>query len=112
VFGRVVYDLKKSPIGGRSSHGLKKNTLSAAEKLRALLAKPEMILVAACFEALSARLVEQAGLAATFVSGFGVAATRLGAPDTGLISYGEMVDQGRSISGGTPERRRSAYLLP
>ena len=33
------------------------------------------------------------------MSGFGVAATRLGMPDTGLISYGEMLDQGRSICG-------------
>ena len=53
--------------------------------------------MAACYDALSARLVAQAGLAATFMSGFGVAATRLGVPDTGLISYGEMVDQGRNI---------------
>lgn len=70
---------------------------SPADKLRALLAKPEMIVMAACYDALSARLVERAGMAATFMSGFGVAATRLGMPDTGLISYGEMVDQGRSI---------------
>jgi 2-methylisocitrate lyase-like PEP mutase family enzyme len=53
--------------------------------------------MAACYDALSARLVERAGMAATFMSGFGVAATRLGMPDTGLISYSEMVDQGRSI---------------
>ena len=31
------------------------------------------------------------------MSGFAVSATRLGAPDTGLISYGEMVEQGRDI---------------
>jgi len=31
------------------------------------------------------------------MSGFSVAAARLGLPDTGLISYGEMIDQGRSI---------------
>jgi 2-methylisocitrate lyase-like PEP mutase family enzyme len=73
------------------------NALSPADRLRALLAKPEMIVMAACYDALSARLVERAGMAATFMSGFGVAATRLGMPDTGLISYGEMVDQGRDI---------------
>jgi 2-methylisocitrate lyase-like PEP mutase family enzyme len=73
------------------------NDLSPAGRLRALLAKPEMLAMAACYDALSARLVERAGMAATFMSGFGVAATRLGMPDTGLISYGEMVDQGRSI---------------
>jgi 2-methylisocitrate lyase-like PEP mutase family enzyme len=74
-----------------------KQTMSSADKLRELLAQPEMIVMAACYDALSARLVERAGMAATFMSGFGVAATRLGMPDTGLISYSEMVDQGRSI---------------
>ncbi|MEO5374946.1 MAG: isocitrate lyase/PEP mutase family protein [Alphaproteobacteria bacterium] len=52
-----------------------------------------------CFDALSARLVERAGFDLTFMSGFAVAAARLGVPDTGLISYGEMVDQGRNICG-------------
>lgn len=70
---------------------------SAADQLRQLLEKPEIILMAACFDALSAKLIESAGFAATFMSGFGVAATRLGLPDTGLISYGEMLDQGRNI---------------
>lgn len=50
-----------------------------------------------CFDALSARLIEQAGFPLTFMSGFAVSAARLGAPDTGLISYGEMVDQARAI---------------
>ena len=31
------------------------------------------------------------------MSGFGVSAARLGAPDTGLISFGEMLDQGRNV---------------
>ncbi len=70
---------------------------SAADQLRRLLKHPEIILMAACYDALSAKLVESAGFAATFMSGFGVAATRLGLPDTGLISYGEMLDQGRNI---------------
>ena len=50
-----------------------------------------------CYDALTASLIEQAGFALTFMSGFAVSAARLGLPDTGLISYGEMVDQGRSI---------------
>jgi 2-methylisocitrate lyase-like PEP mutase family enzyme len=50
-----------------------------------------------CFDALSARMIEQAGFELSFMSGFAVSATRLASPDTGLISYGEMVDQGRSI---------------
>lgn len=76
-----------------------KKNMSPADKLRALLEKPEMMVISACYDALTARLVEQAGMPATFMSGFGVAATRLGLPDTGLISYGEMVEQGLNICG-------------
>ncbi len=50
-----------------------------------------------CFDALSARLIERAGFPLTFMSGFAVSATRLALPDTGLISYAEMLDQGRNI---------------
>ncbi len=71
--------------------------MSPADKLRALLARPEMMVISACYDALTAKLIEAAGMPATFMSGFGVAATRLALPDTGLISYGEMVEQGRNI---------------
>ena len=50
-----------------------------------------------CHDAMSARLIEEAGFALGFMSGFAVSAARLGMPDTGLISYGELVDQGRNI---------------
>lgn len=77
----------------------KEKTVTAVGKLRRLLKKPEIILMTACYDALSAKLVEAAGFPATFMSGFGVSATRLGLPDTGLISYGELLDQGRNICG-------------
>jgi 2-methylisocitrate lyase-like PEP mutase family enzyme len=71
----------------------------AAEKLRALLRQPGLRLMPSCFDALSARLIERAGFPLAFMSGFAVSAVRLGMPDTGLICYGEMVDQGRNICG-------------
>jgi len=46
---------------------------------------------------MSARLVEMAGFDTAFMSGFAVAGSRLGMPDTGLISYGEMVAQGCNV---------------
>ena len=52
-----------------------------------------------CFDALSARLIERAGFRLTFMSGFAVSAAREALPDTGLLSYGEILDQGRSICG-------------
>jgi 2-methylisocitrate lyase-like PEP mutase family enzyme len=69
----------------------------ASEKLSALLAQPGIRVMPCCFDALSARLIEDAGFPLTFMSGFAVSAARLALPDTGLISYGEMLDQGRNI---------------
>jgi 2-methylisocitrate lyase-like PEP mutase family enzyme len=46
---------------------------------------------------MSARLIEEAGFEIGFMSGFAVSAARLGMPDTGLISYAELVDQGQHI---------------
>ena len=67
------------------------------ENLRDLLEGDAFLTMPCCFDALSAKLIERAGFPLTFMSGFSVSAARLGAPDTGLISYGEMVDQGRNI---------------
>lgn len=70
-----------------------------ADRLRDLLARPGLLLMPGCHDALSAKLAEQAGFPTAFMSGFAVAAVRLGLPDTGLISYGELVEQGRNICG-------------
>ena len=51
-----------------------------------------------CFDALSAKLIEQEGYELTFMSGFAASASRIGAPDLGLMSYGEVVDQARNIT--------------
>ena len=50
-----------------------------------------------CHDAMSARLIQEAGFEIGFMSGFAVSGSRLGLPDTGLISYGELVDQGANI---------------
>ncbi|MCZ6637629.1 MAG: isocitrate lyase/PEP mutase family protein [Alphaproteobacteria bacterium] len=70
---------------------------SPAGRLRDLLDQPGLIIMPCCFDAHSAKLIARAGFPLTFMSGFAVSATRLGLPDTGLISYGEMLDQGRNI---------------
>jgi len=72
-----------------------------AARLRALLAEPRLRVMPCVFDALSARLVEAAGFPLTFMSGFAVSAVRLGLPDTGLISYAEMLDQGRALCDAT-----------
>lgn len=72
-------------------------TQTPAARLGQLLGEPGLIVMPCCFDALSARLIERAGFPLTFMSGFAVSAARLAMPDTGLISYGEMLDQGRNI---------------
>ncbi|XP_042488968.1 oxaloacetate decarboxylase-like isoform X4 [Macadamia integrifolia] len=71
---------------------------SPAKALRRILESPGVQQGPACFDALSAKLVERAGFEFCFTSGFSVSAARLGIPDVGLISYGEMVDQGYQIT--------------
>ncbi len=70
---------------------------SRPEALRALLAQPGILTMPCCFDPLSAKMIEQAGFPLTFMSGFATAAARLGMPDTGLMSYAEVLDQGRNI---------------
>ncbi|MDD9982699.1 MAG: isocitrate lyase/PEP mutase family protein [Gammaproteobacteria bacterium] len=67
------------------------------ERLRQLLAEPGLIVLPGCHDAISARIMERAGFPLAFMSGLAVSAARLAAPDTGLISFGEMLDQGRDI---------------
>jgi len=67
------------------------------QNLRELLDAGEMVLAPGCYDALGARLVEEAGFAAVYMTGFGSAASRLGRPDVGLMTLSEMVDNARRI---------------
>lgn len=72
--------------------------MTPANTLRAMLARDELITMPCCFDALSAKLIQQQGFGLTFMSGFSTAAARIGAPDLGLMSYGEVLDQARNIT--------------
>jgi 2-methylisocitrate lyase-like PEP mutase family enzyme len=72
-----------------------------ASKLREKLNSKGVIVMPGCFDSLSAKLIEKEGLDVGFMSGFCVSSTRLGMPDTGLISFSEMVDQVRNICNST-----------
>lgn len=74
-----------------------KASSTPANKLRALLDQGGLSVMPCCFDALSAKLIEQEGFPLTFMSGFATSASRIGAPDLGLMSYGEVVDQARNI---------------
>lgn len=66
---------------------------SPGERFRALIDDTETVALPGVFDALSARLAEQAGFEAVFTSGFGIAATTLGMPDMGLLTMAENVER-------------------
>lgn len=76
---------------------------SPAQRLRDRLARPGFLPMPGCFDALSARLIAAAGFEVGFVSGFAVSAARLGLPDTGLISFAEMLDTLRACCNAAPD---------
>jgi 2,3-dimethylmalate lyase len=60
-------------------------------RLRELLDRPEIVLVPGVGNPLEARLVEQAGFEAIYMSGYATAAANYGHPDLGMIAGAEMV---------------------
>ncbi len=72
-----------------------------AIKLRELISSGVFLPMPCCFDALSGKMIEQAGFSLTFMSGFAASASRIGAPDLGLMSYGEVVDHARNITDAT-----------
>ena len=59
------------------------------------------ILLPGCYDALGARLIEQAEFQAVYMTGFGTSASLLGRPDVGLLGLTEMVDNARRIVAAT-----------
>ena len=72
--------------------------LGPAARLRELLGRGGIHTMPCCYDGITARLVERAGFEVSFMTGFGVAASR-GYADAGLVSYGEMQDSCRIVAG-------------
>ena len=66
-------------------------------RLRELLAGPGPVVAPGSYDALSARLVEQAGFDVVYMTGFGSTASLIGRPDVGLLTGTEMIDNARRI---------------
>jgi 2-methylisocitrate lyase-like PEP mutase family enzyme len=67
-------------------------------QLRELLSAGQPVLAPGVYDAIGARLVEEAGFGAVYMTGFGTVASRLGRPDVGLLTMTEMVDNARVIA--------------
>lgn len=74
-------------------------------RLRELLARPDVLVIPGAYDALSARLIVQAGFRAVYMTGFGTSASVLGQPDVGLLTMSEMVSRAAalaSVAGDVP----------
>jgi carboxyvinyl-carboxyphosphonate phosphorylmutase len=72
--------------------------MTQASRLRTLLRRDGMVVAPGAYDCITARLIEQAGFAAVYMTGAGTAAS-LGYPDFGLVTMSEMVANARRIAG-------------
>jgi carboxyvinyl-carboxyphosphonate phosphorylmutase len=70
----------------------------APARLRELLNSGQTVVAPGAFDPLAARLVEEAGFAAVYMTGFGTSAALLGRPDVGLLTMTEMADSAGRIA--------------
>jgi len=70
---------------------------SAPRRLRDLLAAPKMVIAPGAYDGITARLIDQAGFPAVYMTGAGTSATK-GYPDYGLLTLTEMVDNAAMIA--------------
>lgn len=73
-----------------------------ADDLRRRLSSGQSVLMPGVWDALSARIVLDAGFSTAFLSGFAVAGTQLGRPDVGYLTQTEMVDVARRVCASAP----------
>ena len=73
-------------------------------RLRELLVQRGLLVAPGAYDALSARLIAQAGFPAVYMTGFGTAASVLGQPDVGLLTMSEMVSRAEALAAVVGDR--------
>ena len=66
-------------------------------QLRKMLDNNDIIIAPGAYDGISAQLIEKAGFPAIYITGAGVASSRLGLPDMGLATMNEVLDTARNI---------------
>jgi len=69
--------------------------------LRPRLAKKELLVAPGVFDGISARIADQMGFEALYMTGYGTVASHLGLPDAGIATYSDMVGRVAVIANGT-----------
>ena len=72
--------------------------MKPAARLRELLARPGLLRAPGCYDAFSAKLIEQSGCEVAYMTGFGSSANVLGLPDAGLMDFSEMSTHAGNIA--------------
>lgn len=72
--------------------------MTSSSRLAARLRQPGIVVAPGCHDALAARIIQQAGFEAVYMTGNGLSASLIGAPDIGLLTMTEMVARGRAIA--------------
>jgi 2-methylisocitrate lyase-like PEP mutase family enzyme len=69
--------------------------------LRARLHAKELLVAPGVFDGISARIADQMGFEALYMTGYGTVASHLGLPDAGIATYSDMVGRVGVIASGT-----------
>lgn len=70
--------------------------MNPREKLKGLLTRKGLLVAPGAFDGLSARLVEEAGFEAVYLSG-GAVARSMGVPDIGLLTMSEVIERASQV---------------
>ena len=84
-------DAAQYPLGLRIEGGRHR-------RLRQRVEGGDVVVAPGAFDCLTARLVDAAGFPALYITGAGISISGLGAPDLGVMSFGEILDRVRRIA--------------
>lgn len=70
--------------------------MNSRQTLKKLLQRDKLLVAPGCFDGLSARLVEEAGFEAAYLSG-GAVARSMGIPDIGLVTMSETIERAGQV---------------
>jgi 2-methylisocitrate lyase-like PEP mutase family enzyme len=71
--------------------------MNTRQTLKALLNRDRLLVAPGCFDGLSARLVQEAGFEAAYLSG-GAVARSMGIPDIGLVTMSEVIERAAQVT--------------
>src|SRR5881394_4557958 len=76
----------------------RRSRMTRRRTLRTLVEAKQGLIVPGAYDGISAKLVQQAGFPAVYMTGYGTSASRLGLPDLGFAGLAEMADHARNIA--------------